>query len=844
MKSKRPCMSMAVFNFKERSYIMDFRVLSFEQTDFSKNISGYASGCYFDWITLKRIEVEGERFLGKKCYEELLNIRQTSEQCNHIQEMMLLMSDDIETQFPDSPDVMYISMVNIPMWNESTIKESEKYADCRKRVYELINTEIRKFGNYLKLYHTFDHCDFVLLCDATRIGLKQYMKILQGIRLLTVAVDDETNITAVHDVTTIYGYNRNCKDEIKTGDEVLNLIVNLSLKSPDFSEIKFTEIEPMFMTDMVGRYDKMLVWNNINAKEAYNIIYNVQKNTKKFFAYGIYIGCNLESVNVIRTVVDAHEVDIIDTAEQFFKKVFTENFKKRLKMPLVLALNEIHSSIKSMVNRGFAQYYILAFCESFYSFVRYLFRLLIEVENKDEKVVDEKVYDMYRTYFSFLNSLDSCTLHSERQFLQTDSYHLLYFDAPPKLFSFYTAMANKMARALNGKELHNYKFLITPDFKKDIYVDSLTNDQTKDGEHNILIIHIAEESVYDISTTLKILAHEIAHHIGQSHETRISRSEKYIRCFLAYAISNAFVDDFLIDSDDFNERYCFFKNFVEHLADLMFEKNWNKEHKAPGGSDDILHYTNYLRRAFIDHMSKTFGVQNNNLIYMALKKTLGEKLYERKTLPKFWEEVKNRYVNSEDKRALDDFVKKEVAYIMEKQLRRWLSVNHSPRSYNPVVHVFQESYADSRMVELTMKRDVCAESYYNAYVKRRADKLEYDEVIRFAAVLTTLCAGGEKHTIVKEFEKLEIVGKSADKDKQDLRKCAYLYIRDSVAEYLSLVPKIEDENCKKAKSEIVEVINAFEGEIDLKKIVTLIDREIFDYRTQIISGLHKQSETL
>ena len=85
MKSKRPCMSMAVFNFKERSYIMDFRVLSFEQTDFSKNISGYASGCYFDWITLKRIEVEGERFLGKKCYEELLNIRQTSEQCNHIQ---------------------------------------------------------------------------------------------------------------------------------------------------------------------------------------------------------------------------------------------------------------------------------------------------------------------------------------------------------------------------------------------------------------------------------------------------------------------------------------------------------------------------------------------------------------------------------------------------------------------------------------------------------------------------------------------------------------------------------------------------------------------------------------
>lgn len=832
---------------------MDCKILSVGKYDFefqNQNLQdSYSSGCYFDWINIEKIFDKKENLLDNICnYEKILECRAKIQKGLHVQESMLLMSNEENGEIFDNSDILYISMINLPMCDERLIADGVAYSKLHNETMHLIKDLVKQYASFMRVYHTFDHCDFILICDGNKISINDYMKIVKEIRALTLEVSNET-ISIVHDVTTIYGYkNTDISASVEFENDKINLVVSLSLKSYEYIDVFIKKLKqdcsipkPHFSTDIAGRYDHMLFWNDISLEQVNKIRQFIHINQERFFATRMHIGPN-DKDNVKSCDVYDNHSSLLKNAEDRFSKEKIEKLQSKLEQPLLLALKEIHRSICTMIQRGFAQYYILCFYESFYSFVDYLSNdKYMQAEDEDEqKRMNEKIYDMYRTYFAFLNALNASTIHSERQFLQIDSYHIMYFDTPPKLIAFYTAIANKMAKLLNGEKSKNkYTFLITPDFKKDISVESLTLDKTMGDEHNILIIHMNEKSMYDIKGSIKILAHEIAHHIGQNKSLRNKRADSYMKTFLAWSIANSFEDGFLLGKDD-EEKYKFFKEFINNLYLIIFDEDWKQFLEKYSGKisfEEIEYYTDYLLNAFCDYLSQQFANLDNDCLLTALNKTTDDVLvYVPGFLNGFWNEI---YKNSKDKtnnEILNEFAAKNVMDRQKRLLTKWILENIEPEAYSAIVHVFRESYADARMLALISEEDNMTDAYCKMFDEKVFYDMPYEEQIRFISVLTHLNSSNtDKHPRVEKFEETGISSKSDNSEnKLELQKCLTHYLCEQTIDYLGHLKDSDNDVLWINQNDIIEDIKTFDTS-DINAIIQRIDYEIYEYRKRLLS---------
>ena len=571
---------------------MDIRFLSLGKYDIIKpsnlNETCNNSDFYFDWISFENVEYNPQISVAKnifnysvsKEHRDSLLMNYNPDIGQHMQETLMLVSHKEESDFLDKVSHIYISMINLPMWNENTIPDEISYIDLRKKVESVIESCIDQ--RICRLYNAFDQCDYVLIADGTKISFSNYTDIIKSIRQLAVSSDNNVLLPAVHDITTIYGYKDNClENDLSIENEKLNLVVKLSLKSITYKK-QFLDLFskdnriPLFKKyiDTIGRFDCMIVWEGISAADV-NLIANlIREQSINYFTYCINIG--VESDTEYDNISDCSQENNKSLLSKHSQAKFDKLYHKLETPPfdsqLVHALAEVYHSVNAMLKKGFAQYYTLTFYESFFSFIEYLIRVNNDYRNSkgnESKIILEKIYDMYRTYFGFLNALTTCTIHSDRQFIQSDSYQLLYYDAPPKLIAFYTAIANKIVTIFSEGNSNKYTFLITPDFKKDIYVESLTKDRTLGQEHNILIIHINEESMYNVTSTIRIIIHEIFHHIGQSADLRRIRSKNIVKCCIAYIISNS-VDMEDLRTQQTENPYNIFTNIVDALYDELY----------------------------------------------------------------------------------------------------------------------------------------------------------------------------------------------------------------------------------------------------------------------------------
>lgn len=818
---------------------MDFRILSYGKNNGNENLiipsSTYLSGCYFDWISFQKINMDEntENNVWVESYRDILNSRFNDLDNTHTQDMMLLFSDCSSDDFLIGSSTVYFSMINLNIHFEKT--QGQKYADRRIKIKNEITKKFGKYKDSLRLYDTFDHCDLILVCDGDRVSLNEYIKLLRIIR--QIKVNSSNNDGDIHDITTLYGFNqcsRYKNPKMNIGNDNITLTLNLNLKNIKFIDEFINDITTRFnipvpkVLELFGRYDNMIIWENIDSTMLNQIICMTQKNLSNFFAYHIYIGLNSRLTNdkSYKTHIDKINDSLIKRAKKRFE--VSQKFKNKLEKPLWIALYEIHQSICSMLSSGFAQYYVLCFYESFYSFIEHL-------EHKSNNNMDfkkiEDITNMYRTYFGFLNSLNSCMLHNERKFLQINSYQFLYFDAPPKLLAFYTAMANKMALALNKEKNNNYTFLITPDFKNDIFVDSLTNDKTIGNEHNILIIHINEESIYDVSKTLRILAHEISHHIGQDEQMRKSRALLYIKCFLAYIVSQCFSNEFLIGKT-FRAKYQFFCDFIDAFSEeFLTKKGWNNDALDSLLSTKTMYYTQNFVESFSNYVHVFFGNDENDALYNALcSTTINKDSYIKEYGGDYWESVLKACSEQDiSKKMITDFVSKYSMQIEHKKLVEWVFEHDINEICDIVTYVFAESYADTKMLKLFSKRKDYITEYTNMMV-RPSGNLEYDDEIRSIAVLTFLCKNTKKPEVVSKFEKLKV--KNSRENVSDLLKCFPLFLRDKVVEYLQLINTPTDDEYKIFRRDIIKSIEAFESN-NLNNIMHCVDKEICDYQNRL-----------
>lgn len=798
------------------------------------------SNCYFDRINLKSIEASENIF----DFSSIDNLRKELSGRFHLQDSLLLISEDEPVDLFDSSTNLYASLISLPMWNENIIKDSSTYIAIRKEIKKLINNMID--SNVARLYNAFEYCDYVLLCDASKVSVGEYLKLINDIRDLTV-VCKKTVIKAVKNVITVYGYSRNNAEIDSSVQGEICLTVRISFKTPRDAE-KFKIIlnnksflnESVFFSRVFGQYDYVICWKNILYERFNAISFVINDNVDLLLNWRMYVG----SPEDINTLVEPKNDDLSERDLSELGKITLKNYGFLNQLPieshLARVISDIDCSLKYLLSKGMSQYYVLSFYESFYSFVSYLQRLSNEYINnpktdddkKNNKIISEKIYDMFRTYFGVINALNECTTHSSKQFLQIAPCQMMYFDAPPKLIAFYTAIINRIVRTLNCDIKDKYTFLITPDFKKDIFVESLTEDRTVGEEHNLLIIHMSEESMYNIVSSLKIVLHEIFHHIGQNKDLRYKRAKSYLKCCLASIFVSCLPDD-LISNMNGNNKYAFLKALVDELFLLIFTDRktffpdeWFKNSGIKYTIEEAIYYSDYLNNTFIEYINYCFLNRSEalDIIYQALNN-----LWEREfVIPcvDFWE-IKN--MSSEDYSVLREFTLKNYSMQIHDALLLWIMNNED--SYSVIQYVFRECFADAKMLLLICNNENATDVYRDTLGTPKT----HEDTIRKAVIIKRFaCTDFDKQD-----EKLyEETLTNENNLKDNMNNLFYLYLRDETENYLSNVTDTTATRYTSIKSRISNLFKIL-NDNNVTEFIDKMDEYIFDYRKLLIDNEDK-----
>ena len=832
------------------------------------------SECYFDWIELKKIDNTqnldmSNLIFGHEIMEK--SIAEPEKVQMHAQESMILVSDS-DRGFLLNPKCVYISMINIPMWKETIFENEEEYVSIRERIFTDIS---ERAGNSCKLFHTFDHCDLILIADGEKITFSEYMRILRDIRKYSINVGSKTTIKTILDITTIYGYTKAYTVNSSREGELLYLNLEINFKTPEYTIESFQKevIQiPDLTIETIGRYDALMLWKDASWPVFDSIVDVLRQNHSRLYTYRIIIGEN-QVFNDSGKSEEKHLINpknLISTLPQYadrtFKKIYS-SIKDELGKPLDNALIEIQNSIVTMLHSGFAQYYTLSFYESFYSFLQVIKRLYerIKAEAQDSdkrKRAYETVYDLFRLYFGYLNALNACTIHSERQFLQTDSYQLLYFDASPKLITFYTALANKIVSVVEKNTKNNYTFLITPDFKEHIFVESLTNDRTVRNERNILIIHANENSLYDLSSTVKIITHEIFHHIGQKPVMRRFRAKLFLKSSLAFILVQTVSHDIFMLHDKSISDYQFFCLFVDRFYqgffyDIDLEDSTErffrlvnlKEMNLGYDAEQETHYLSNLSRSFLSEMMLHFTDKSYKNIVDIFSDIITEPLGS--CIQLFGSEIEFSCYSEIEKKIITEFSNEYLAKQVFSNIYNWLMYNTSAEVFDNINHTFRESFADLNMIDLICGEiDGIAEWYISMMKENHGDE-NMEEYPRIYAVLKTIGAGS--CSWVKKFEEICFIKRttdridwlSSDAETGDTSErhlfenygMYYYYLSEKASEYLQYFKKNNDnsEEMDNLKKSLSGMISSF-SKGTVQDIVNMMDREIFEYRQRMISS--------
>lgn len=729
----------------------------------------FRSNCYFDWMNLIKVPVKNESMeeVFQEWYKTYLQKRKESLNCYHIQQSFMLISDldsvDDDICFDEAP-LLYVSLIN----SSNTVNGTKPF--------EAIKTILRQNGAQgATLYHCLDHCNYVLVCDGGKIKLGDYLQLLIKIKNLT---DTDNNII-VHDVTTLYGYNFERLQKFSSNEHIrLVLSVNKSDSGSINLAKNLEELKEKWgsIFDCVGRYDHMLVSSPITWNDFSSIAEVLYQNRKKIFASRIHI-CLESQDETLSALTDENNETDLDNKNVLIGKIKTnfDNSSKSIYSKIYkldpqtatqinYALHEVYYSICTMLRRAFSNYFVLCFYESFCQLMECIDKKILfkdDMKGDDIDYYCEKIYDLINSYFTYLRTLVASTLHSERRFVQADPHQLTYFDIPPKLIAFYTAFASKMSNALRKalKSKNRYTFLIVPDFKKDIYVESLTKNRDIQEELNILIIHINEKSMYDVSQTTKILAHEIAHHAGLDCTARKKRAKAYMRCILASKICmnmntaiykttpkdkwqdlfESILEVFITCIDTYAEK----KFDIEHLLEIEHDPMYVYSSCVP-----LYYYSDRFIREYDDYLLGIF--QDNDLLnevadQLLIKKLPSEpfdeffKFYES---DKLWPKLSSAY-NKETstflkKYAINKFISDLSYDIICDYIR------DDKHHVNIIEYIFKEGIADIQMLCLISPSHAKAEDIGAIYSKMFSvlrGRYEIDEnvnLLRQLAVLSSI----------------------------------------------------------------------------------------------------------
>lgn len=712
----------------------------------------FKSECYYDWIKLKNIPSGSEKFpedLLVAGYDEEIKERQCAIADGvHVQQgIIAIPADDVGEDEKEynmflnrikDTSIIFISFISIPSWSKD--ERNEIFNAIGEKANEHIKNSIlsKMYKTSMRLFYTFDHNDLAVICDGEKTKLEDYLNVLAEIRAITFA----DKYKAVHDITSIYGY----KSTVDSKDKI-NAVISVSgqdvVFDKDIEELRF------FAMEAIGRYDHLYEYTGITWSQLANM--RDQLHGKNIITSRVHIGCDRSDI--------AHN-DYFKMSSSLFSE-FKSNYESKINdinfnrltelydgdeayiSSIKIMLYEIGFAIDTTLKRGFSKYNGVCYIESFLCFLDFIKEKIVDkfcellesdYDDKNDRIKElaEALVNISNSFYKSILTLDSSIMHSERRFIMSDPYQLALFDVPPKLIAYYTAVASKMASALNGASNNRYVFLITPDIKKDIYIESITENTDIGEEINILVIHINERSIYNVTDTTKSIAHEIAHHVGQDVGLRRKRVIYFIKCYIAMLLVNSLIPELFFKECQINCIFTSISGFVDKIYDsvqnIILEKVLNNE--------ENYYYMDKLQ----DNIHLTFTKILNK------KGSIDNELFEiilQNLTPEFIESyISNRelsFVNTniEDNLILNDFICKQILENIYENLSEY--VKDSDRFKNDVKcirYVFKEGYADIQMLQLTKSPDIDENEIISDYAKALENVIDRaDEIMRKFAVI-------------------------------------------------------------------------------------------------------------
>lgn len=411
------------------------------------------------------------------------------------------------------------------------------------------------------LYYSLDFCDLVLFTKNFQI--KELNDVLWEMALVR-----ERNCKVVCDTFTVLSFAADFLKENfarfdaadkpkgtpkgqtteKIWQDRLSLSINLSIKNTTSLSklIKNITAEKIDFTQyrLPGRYDVNIQIPNITGEQAVKILYLIDQQAcfkkrkgKKLTQPG------LQNEDGIYQPIGNYEVIFMTDAWQskHIKESFPESrqeFETRVLFGLNTILEQLENSqgeqseyihetiraLRELSNNGFSEEFILSVYPSFVAYIELLGQMESFLKCEDNTSVEQSRNNITKSYFTALNTLSLCTMHSERQFIHAPAFNASYFEIPPKLLAFYNAVVDRFASAMSGKREIPYRYMITPDYRADINVHPLHVEYKRDTSVHLAIIHLPERYFYDPESAIMLLSHEVGHYEGERNRELRAKS--------------------------------------------------------------------------------------------------------------------------------------------------------------------------------------------------------------------------------------------------------------------------------------------------------------------------------
>ena len=365
------------------------------------------------------------------------------------------------------PDIMYISFIQL------TNKKINDLPALKKQILDVMKMGGEQGAVRCVLYESLDFCDLVLFTAG--IKFDELQKCLWKLTLIR----DQQEFWNIRDAFSFCCFRREFLQYVfQNGtdtagwDDTLSLSVDLSVQCLEHWNTLRQELQnyPIEVSNMLGRHDIRLTCPGISGNSVLQILGKLDKLCCKDKDEDDKLGLKRAFVSAHVTLFSEQETNGSVTGEEayvgsaLYQTVYNamaQWHNQQSSDAYEVAhtyIEETFSALLTLSKSGFADEFVISVLPSLRSYIDLLNELYRSEENLE--TFSSKIMFTPQIYFRALNTLTLCTMHNERQFIQSPAFHATYFDIPPKLLAFYNALAEDIVHAFCPQNEKIYQFLL------------------------------------------------------------------------------------------------------------------------------------------------------------------------------------------------------------------------------------------------------------------------------------------------------------------------------------------------------------------------------------------------